>query len=175
MTNIDPYLPVGTHPGDQRSYVGPGFDANMPIGPDLHGKQYTQGRKAWGTDNDQALTVWQRASHDWSIGLIVVTQDNDGVSQIIGRQPGRASLSLWVPTSVMIAGTLTTTPAGVMLAPTSGELSANTTNGAVLNVGDSLQILSEGSCYAGLIPGQTVGYIQYVSLTNPVGGGLGTT
>lgn len=174
MTTIDPYLPVGTHPGDQRAPIQPGFDSNLPIGPDTHGDHYQQGRKPWGTDNDQALTVWQRASHDWSIGLIVVTTANDGISQIIGRQPGRASVALWVPEQVLVAGVLTTTPAGVCLAPTAGEL-ANGVNNAVLNVGDSIDIPTEGGFYAGLIPGFTTGYVQYVSLTNPVGGGLGAT
>lgn len=171
MTFIDSDLPVGTHPGDQRENIGPNFDANMPIGPDVHGSQGRVGRKPFDVPADQALGVWQRASADWDVGLVVVTAANDGVSKVVGRQVGRASLALWVPTSVIINGVLTATPAGVVIAPDPGNLF----QGAVLNVGDSLQLLTEASCYIGLLPGQASGYLQYVSLTNPVGGGLGST
>ena len=102
-----------------------------------------------------------------------VAPPDDGTAVVVGRQKGRASLALWVPSQVPIDGVMTDTPAGVFFAPSKAELSLVTM--PPLNVGDSVLIASEGSCYVGLLPGETTGWVAWMTLTNPVGGGLGTT
>jgi hypothetical protein len=149
------------------------MDANLAAGSDLPGDQGQRGRRPWDTDNEDALGVFQRSQHDWDTGLLQVTAANDGIGTIIGRQRGRGTLSLWVPAQVNIAGTMTATPAGVAFAPTPDTLPLGL--GVPLNVGDSVVIASEGSAYATLLPGQTVGYVAWLVTLNPINGGLGAT
>lgn len=169
----DTSLPIGVHPQDRASVIAPGWDTNNVAPPDTYGDRGVRGRKPWDVANDEALPVYQRASLDWSAGLVQVTEANDGTAVVVGRQKGRASLALWVPSEVPIAGVMTATPAGVFFAPSKAELSLVTM--PPLNVGDSVLIASEGSCYVGLLPGETTGWVAWMTLTNPIGGGLGTT
>jgi len=166
----DTSLPVGVHPQDLRSPWNPAVDALPAATPDQAGDLGARGKKPWSTSNDKALGVWQRAAEEWTTGLLQVTQANSGISLVVGRQKGRGSLALWVPSQVPIAGVMTATPAGVFVAPSAAEMFSV----PPLNVGDSLLIVSEGSCYAGLLPGQTTGWIAWMSLVNPTGGGLGS-
>ena len=162
----DTSLPVGVHPQDLRSPIGLGDLPAAP--PDQAGDLGARGRRPWAVDNDHALGIWQRAADNWTTGLLQVTLDNSGVSLVVGRQKGRGSLALWVPTKVPINGVMTATPAGVRIAPSASEMF----NVPCLNVGDSLLIVSEASCYAGLLPETETGWVAWLSLENPVGGGL---
>ncbi len=166
-------VPPGIHPNDRSATIHPAMDANMPIGSDLHGDLGQRGRKPWDTDNEDALGVFQRACHDWDTGVLQLTAANDGISQIVGRQRGRGTLSLWVPAYVNIAGTMTATPAGVAFAPLQSGLMTGL--GTPLNVGDSAVIASEGGAYAALLPGQTTGYVAWLVTLNPINGGLGAS
>ena len=111
-----------------------------------------RGRKPWSTDNDQALTVNQRASHDWDIGLVVVTASNDGVSKIIGRQPGRATSHCGCRGTGSHRRGVDDDSRGRGTRPDRWR-AGNGAGAAVLNVGDSFDVPTEGSFYAGLIPG----------------------
>ena len=166
----DTTLPPGVHPHDKSAVWTPGFDANNPVPPDVPGSQATKNRgKPWATDNEEALGVYQRAAYAWQPGLVVVDLTNQPYT-VVPRQKGRVNCSLWVPTSVIIDGTLTTTPNGVMIGSDPSEALASN---CILNVGDSLDLPTEGSIYVAVIPGETSGYVQFVTLVNPIGGELG--
>jgi hypothetical protein len=164
----DQMLPAGVHPGDRTAPLQPGFDANVPVGGDVPGLINPRTNKPWNTDNADALGVYQRAAADWTPGLVVVNSNNSAL--VVGRQKGRLAVLLSVPTSVMINGTLTTTPAGVLIGSDPQEAASNL---YVLNVGDSVAIYTEASVYAALVPGTSAGYVQFITLTNPLGGELG--
>lgn len=170
MSDLGTQLPPGVHPRDRGVPWTPDLDANAPVGGDRAGSQAGKTRsKAWSTDNEEAMPVYQRAAHDWNPRLTIVTAAT--VPELVSpRQKGRVSLSLWVPSSVLINGVLTTTPAGVCIGSDPQEaIDAR----CVLNIGDSILIPSEGSVYVAQIPGQGTGYCQSTSHTNPIGGELG--
>lgn len=166
---LDSLLPQGVHPRDQSAPWTPEMDANAPVGGD-HGGPSSAGRrgKPWGTDNEEALGVYQRAAFAWHPVLVAVYPGNPTL--IAGRQKGRTGLSLWVPNQVVVGGALITNPAGVLIGSDPEE--AVTAN-VVLNVGDSCRIGTEGSAYAAVIPGTAVGYVQCIMEVNPPGGELG--
>jgi hypothetical protein len=132
------------------------------------------GHTPFGTPNAKAFPVNQRAARDWRGGVIVVNAANNGTSMVVGRRPGRSRLRLWAPTGVVVGGVFVTPGAGqgVLVAPTEGELNAG--NGFVLNLGDPpVDMITEGGVIVGLIPGQVIGYCQYVDLFDtPEGAGV---
>lgn len=158
-------LPSGVHPND-------------PSGPDPdivgHREEPTPPKttrgKPFGTDNTDAFPVNQRAPSDWRAGVIGVNPNNGGTAGVVGRLPGRQSVTLWVPASVVVGGSLVTVTNGVMFAATEGELQNG--GGAFLGVGDAVTIESEASVTIGLVPGTTQGYVQYLDLFDAPGGGI---
>jgi hypothetical protein len=170
-------LPHGVHPRDNSVLLAPGvpLDANSPTPDDTYGSDAPRGRARWsGSNPADAFPVFQRAAQAFSTGLVVVnaTQQQGGTASVVGRMPGRLCLHLWVPTSVIIGGVLTATPAGVTFGPNEDELIQNL-NASVLNVGDAIAIQSESPVYVGLVPGQMAGYVQFANYFNPPGGQLG--
>lgn len=166
----DTQLPTGVHPRDNsKTWTGQGeFDANVPVGGDRPAPLNDRTRKPFGTENEEALPVNQRSAYAWSPRLIIVSSDTPVL--VAGRQKGRQGVSLWVPTSVIINGTLTTTPAGVMIGSDPQEATSAVT---VMNVGDSIRIQTEGAVFAALVPGTAAGYLQVIVEVNPPGGELG--
>lgn len=162
----DTGLPAGVHPNDPS---GPESFTEAAEVPGTAGAR-TQ-RRPFDTDNGQAFGVYERAANNWRAGLIVVNLNNGGTTQVVGRLRGRKRLVLWVPGHIVSGGAVIVTPAGVMIADTEGELQGG--GGALLNVGDpALNIDSEAAVCVGLVPGQATGFVQFLDLMNPPGGGI---
>ncbi len=160
-------LPLGVHPGDAStaSEHGPApYDEEKP-------QQHRPGRKPWGTDNDEALPINQRAARDWRGGLCYVQSGglNSGTALVVGRQKGRTAVTIWVPT-LMPNGVA---PLGVLLSADVNALQGLGANAdvIVLNVGDSVTIPTEGAVYAGVIGANATGFCQFFQTTNPLGNG----
>jgi hypothetical protein len=170
MTDLAPNvgLPPGVHPHD-RSVGIPDHGAVVPQdGPTSH----VTGRRAkpWGTEPEESLGVFQRLSTDWATGLIVLSTTNSPL-RAVRQQKGRTFLALWVPATVPIAGSMQTTPNGVMFGVSEGAV-AQPGTGSPINVGDSVPIYSEDSAWVALQPGATSGYVCYLHCWSPPGGGL---
>jgi hypothetical protein len=157
-------LPPGVHPRDPS-----GADWKPPTSEKE--TSWTPGRKAWDTENDEALGVYQRAAHDWDAQLWVLTQ----TEQIAGRLKGRVALVLAVPTTLPDGSA----PNGVIIGSSGGPVDQAFSSGVgdvyVLNAGDSLTLRTEASVYASPIKGNSTGAVQTINLYNPPGGGLGAT
>jgi hypothetical protein len=158
------FLPIGVHPGDA-STAGEG----VPGAPHDQGTQWQHGREPWGIDNEEALPVYQRAAHDWQPGQVFVSSATYDSMQaiIVGRQVGRARLTIWVPL-LMPNGVA---PLGVLVATNVAALQQGGNDCVVLNPGDSMTIDAEGPAYAGCIGTNATGFCQFLSLTNPLGRG----
>ena len=163
---IDIALPPGVHPMDP-SMVWPG--GNLPDATaapdDIATRPGPTGRPPFDTKNTKALAVYQRGDSDWTANRIVVDLNNAGTVQLIGRQNGRAGVTLSVPSSATF---------GVVFAPTEGEV-LNSASCPILLPGDSITIPTEASVWAGVIPGNATGTVDVIATFNPAGGGLGTT
>jgi len=164
-------IPVGVHPLD-RSIPGDQLArySDSPVHHDTAGNRYTTGRKNFGTDNGEAFPVFERASSDWTAGSVVVGTNNGGTSIVVGRVRGRKTVTVWVPSTWTNPGGTSTTPNGVVIGQTEGELQSGA--GAQLNPGDSITIGTEAPVWAALIPGKTSGVVQYLVEYNPAGGEL---
>ena len=142
-----------------------------PVDPDKAGNLYTTDRKAWGTTNADALSVFERASSDFTAGVINISTQNGNTAIIVGRQKGRKSVTIWVPKTYTNASGSTSTPNGVIIGQTEGEVQAYA--GAQLNPGDSITINTEAPVWAGVLGGNTSGLCQFLVEYNPAGGELG--
>jgi hypothetical protein len=154
-------LPPGVHPNDPAQDGGLA-DGNQPVDPDTGGPRFATKPAPWRTENEDALPVYQRAAHDWTSNTFLISKNNGGTIQVIGRQKGRIGVQLWVPS---------TATNGVRIAPTEGEVQAN--SGAILNVGDSAFLPTEGPVWVGLLPTKTTGTVYVTVFYNPAGGSLG--
>ncbi len=127
------------------------------------------GRPQFDTENGDAVPVFQRAAHDWTSGALALNNNSqEGPVQIVGRQKGRLSTTLWVPAKDANGNV----PNGVTFASTEGELQ-NAGYPAVLNVGDSVTINSEAAVWCAVISGNTTGLVCFKTEYNPAGGELG--
>ena len=143
---------------------------------DTFGKRYQTGNKHFSTSLAASVPVFERASHDFTTGQIPVSSSfNGGVSTIVGRQPGRKSVTIAVPTSYVNAAGVNVTGAsviGVIIGGSASEIQ-NPGGGWQLNAGDSITLYTEAPVYAGCINGQTSGFCQNQTDYNPAGGELG--
>jgi hypothetical protein len=159
-------LPPGVHPNDPSG----GSDQSPAYLSEQGAQQHPTGTEPFARGNGSAFGVFQRAASDWSVGVVIPNANqNGGTATVVGRQKGRVSVKLWVPTTLANGVAVT---AGVVIGPDENELQA-VVNPTVLNVGDSITIETEGSVYCGVIPGQQTGVVQYLVLSNPPGGGVG--
>ena len=165
-------LPPGVHPYDPSVAVPGEWDGGPlheapPVPHDEAGNRYQTGRQPFSTSNDDALAVWERASHDWSGDTVIIGMPNPSI-QLIGRQKGRKCITLWCPS----------TGTAVCIAPLEGICDQQFNNGVgglILNPGDSVTINTEAQVWAGILNGNTTGTVAYLAESNPPGGGLGTT
>jgi hypothetical protein len=149
------------------------LDHNRPVPQDVFGDHFKRGAKRFSTDNGAAIPTFERAAHDFTTGQTYTGTANGGISIIVGRQAGRKSVSIAVPKSYYnMAGTLVTSPIGVVVGQTEGELQA-AGGGYQLLAGDSMTITTEAPIWVGLLPGQTTGFCQWLVEYNPAGGELG--
>lgn len=166
-------LPPGVHPNDNSVPYRPGsgahIDANAAVGPDSRQPAYTTGREPYKRDNYEVLPTFERASDAWSAQTVKINAAyNGGTALVVGRQKGRKSVTISVPLTLADG----TTPLGVVIGPTEAEVQAGGASGYVLNVGDSVTLSTEGTVYAGVIPGNATGACQFVAFFNPPSGGL---
>jgi hypothetical protein len=162
-------LPPGVHPDDASKVTG-GF----PVTLEKEGEPYKRGRRPFGTPNKEAFPVYQRAASHFRTQMVAVNTNNGGVAYVVGRRAGRRSVTLWIPSQVVAGNALVTPPNGVMVGATEGELQQG--GGVFLGVGDSMTIESEQSVAVGLVPGTSLGYVQYLDLfDDPTGGVTGNT
>jgi hypothetical protein len=149
------------------------LDHNRPVPQDTFGDHFRRGAKRFATDNGAAIPTFERASHDFTTGQTYVGTSNGGIAIIVGRQSGRKSVTVAVPKSYYnMAGTLVTSPIGVVVGQTEGELQAPG-GGLQLLAGDSITIQTEAPIWVGLLTGQTTGFCQWCVEYNPAGGELG--
>lgn len=151
-------LPVGTHPGDRRA--SPTDFAGVT--PPVPAPPARSGRPPFPTANGRAMPVFQRADRTWNGEAIRVPATPVCIAQ---RRKGRGTITVSVPSSVVIAGVVVTVTAGVLVAATAGE--ASMFKGLTLNKGDSVTIASEGSFYAISLPGSSAGIVQVIETYNP--------
>lgn len=171
-------LPPGTHPLDPSVPLGtdPRTLDRGGIAIDQPGDRFDRGGKPWSTKNQNAFPVYQRAAEDWDGGVVVANSAfNGGTSIVVGRQKGRLAVKLWVPAK-LADGTI---PNPVVFGPNESELQSAISaggvvnNAPVLNVGDAITIETEGSIYIGVVGANLTGTVQYLVLTNPLGGPAG--
>ena len=159
-----PYFTEEASPADE-------VNITAPVSADKAGNLYTTDKKAWGTNNADALSVFERASSDFTAGVINISAQNGSTAIIVGRQKGRKSVTIWVPSSYTNSAGTSSTPKGVMVAQTEGEVQAYAA--VQLNPGDSITINTEAPIWAGILPGNTSGVCQFLVEYNPAGGELG--
>ena len=159
-----PYFTETASPADE-------VDITSPAPADTAGNRYNTDKKAWGTNNADALMVFQRASSDFTAGVISINSQNGNTAIVVGRQKGRQSVTIWVPSTYTSPSGASSTPNGVMIAQTEGEVQAYAA--VQLNPGDSITITTEAPIWAGILPGNTTGVCQYLVEYNPSGGELG--
>lgn len=163
---IDVALPPGVHPMDPSvSWNGGNLPDATAAPADVVTRPGPTGRPPFDTANTGALAVYQRGDAEWTANRIVVDLNNSGTVQLIGRQNGRAGVTLSVPSSATF---------GVVFAPTEGEV-LNSASCPILLPGDSITIPTEASVWAGVIPGNATGTVDVIATFNPAGGGLGNT
>ena len=141
------------------------------VSQDQFGNKYKTGSKRWGTDVADSLMVFERSSSDFTAGVINITTANGSTSIIQGRQKGRKSVTIWVPSTFTNAAGTTSTPLGVIIGQTEGEVQQYA--GVQLNAGDSITINTEAPIWAGVLGGNSTGLCQYLVEYNPAGGELG--
>jgi hypothetical protein len=159
-----PYFTETASPADE-------VDVTSPVKSDEPGNKYTTDKKAWGTNNADALMVFERASSDFTAGIISINTQNGNTAIVVGRQKGRKSVTIWVPSTYTNSSGSSSTPNGVMIAQTEGEVQAYAA--VQLNPGDSITINTEAPIWAGVLPGASTGICQYIVEYNPAGGELG--
>lgn len=145
------------------------YPGEAPVPPDeaVGHAPHGTGEKRFTTDNAEAVPVFQRSAHDWTSGTKQPSVTS-GPIQVVGRQRGRISTTVWVPTKDANGNT----PTGVVIGATQGELQQGGFDSVVLNVGDSITIHSEGPVWCYVISGNT-GFCQFMTEYNPAGGELG--
>lgn len=160
MTAANLQIGLGVDPMDRASPAG---YSEAPV-QDAPQVSQPKGEKPFNTKAWQAVAVNQRAASDFGAGTVYVTGQGGGVSVVSGRQPGRQSITIWVPTKLADGST----PNGVIIGPTEDAVQ-NTIGGVALNPGDSITIRTEARVYAGLLGGATTGACQYITEINPTG------
>jgi len=164
-------IPPGTAPEDPSIPIEDLHRySDNPAPHDTAGNRYDTGKRGFHTDNEAAFPVFERASSDWNAGAIVVTSNNAGTAIVGGRQRGRKAITLSVPTTWTDPNGTVSTPNGVTISQTEGELQNG--SGYQLNPGDSVTISTEAPVWAGLIPTKTTGVVQWIVEYNPAGGEL---
>lgn len=160
-------LAAGVHPMDPTA-AGPN---EFPEALELPAQSRKTRKPPFSEPPGDAFGVFQRAATDWGQGTVIPNAaTNGGVATVVGRQPGRVSVKLWVPNKLADGST----PLGVVIGPDENELQApSPITMTVLNVGDSITLETEGSVYCAVIPGNQTGAVQYVTLNNPAGGPVG--
>jgi hypothetical protein len=152
-------LPPGVHPLDPSiPHTGGPITEPHVVPLDEVRQDYHQGKAPFDVDNVKALPVYQRASHDWTANYLLVSNTIQG----IGRQPGRSSVTIDVPS----------TGTAVIIAPTQGEVDQS--DGITLNPGDSRTIYTEAPVWIGPAVSGTIGTANVQAEYNPVGGSLGS-
>lgn len=154
-------LPPGVHPEDRRASP---TDVASPVPAPLPSANGRTGRPPFSVDNARAMAVYQRAAKTWDGGPTRVLKRKGPVCVAV-RRKGRHSVTLAVPTTVVLSGVLVTVGNGVLVSATEGE--ANQTKGKVLNVGDSVTLYTEAPVYVTTLPGATTGIVTVVELYNP--------
>ena len=161
-------LPPGVHPLDPSvPYSGGELHEPGPVPADQAAYRYSNRPEPFGTSNDDALAIWERASHDWTGDTVTIGMPSPTV-QLIGRQKGRKCITLWCPS----------TGTAVCIAPVQGicdQQFQSGIGGLILNPGDSVTINTEAQVWAGILNGNTTGTVAYLAEYNPPGGALGTT
>jgi hypothetical protein len=160
----DTGLPPGVHPADPS--VG---DDNPSVPAPSPRATPKTGKPPFSTDSGDAFPVFMRSATDWNAGVVVANAaTNGGVATVVGRQKGRISVKVWIPTTLSDG----TTPLPALFGSDENELQGPARS-PVLNVGDAITIESEGSIYIGVVPGNQTATVQYLVLSNPPGGALG--
>lgn len=116
------------------------------------------------TDNATAVPVWERASTSFAASSQAI---GTGTTKLVGRHKGRKSVVLSVPVTITTSAG-TSSPKGIQFAHDPNLVDTNA--GFQLNPGDSVQIDSEAEVFVGVLPGNTVGYVQYLEIFNVSGG-----
>jgi hypothetical protein len=163
LTDFETGLPQGTHPLDNSVTVVPGvpIDSDTAINQDGPGPQGFRTTAPWGTDNEEAFPVNQRAASEWSANSYTLNSTG-GPIQLAGKRKGQVSVTVWVPSSATH---------GVVISPNQGDIQQGA--GIELDAGDSITLDTEAAIWGGVIVGQTAGSVNVVVLYNPPGGGLG--
>lgn len=153
MTQVDAQLGIGVHPYDPSVDMTQPYNNEAPVAeaPVLAPQR---GSKPYQARNVDAVPVFERSSEKWTAQTL--TLNNAEPLQIAGKQKGRKELIVFVPN---------TAAAGVIIAPTPGEVSMF--QGVQLDPGATLTLKTEAPVYAGLISGQTSGIVCTVATINP--------
>jgi hypothetical protein len=168
---IDPDNIIGAEYADDLATPLDQVNITSPIQLDHAGNLYQTGGKRWAVDNGDALAVYERGAGSFTAGNIVVNTYNGGTSIVVGRQKGRKNVTISVPATYTASDGTSSTPNGVAIAETEGELQL-INGGFQLNPGDSITISTEAPVWAGLLPGKTIGILQYLVEYNPTGNDL---
>ena len=157
-------------------YVEPGHDpaskavrerypGGQPVAPDTPGGDAVRGREPFSEDNAAAVPTFQRSSHDFTSGVLVLSDSQ----QVVGRMRGRESTTIWCPPTDQLGNAVN----GFIFGETEGELQQGTAAAYVLP-GMSVTIRSEAPVWAAPIPGgSSPATVCYKTEYNPAGGALG--
>jgi len=162
-----PYPRIPGESPDDRTAPSPNpGDAPVPADRSPHGAP-TTGSRPFTTENAQAVPVFERAASDFTAQTFVVS----GPIRIVGRTPGRTSVTLAVPATDALGNAVN----GIVFGETEGELQGDTPSGmAFLLAGMSVTIVTEAPVWVAPIPGGTSpGTVMAILTFNPAGGSLG--
>lgn len=162
----DPGFGVVLRPPDDRT-GWPTYPGDSPVPLDYDVPPTQIGSPPFDVKPWDAVDVFQRAALAFSTGARQVTS-NDGPFQIVGRQPGRQAVTLSVPQTYPNV----TTVYGVIVGSAEGDL-ANAGFPRVLNPGDSVTFRTEAPVWVAVIPGNSVGLVQFDVEYNPSEGVIG--
>jgi hypothetical protein len=170
----EPLPMVAPYPAEDSVPLGESQEGQGPAPADTYGDRYKTGTKRFAGDSGKAVPVFQRAATDANFGAISVGLTSGGTALVVNRQKGRVSVTLSVPLTYTNAAGVVSSPNGVVIATLEGE--AQTAGSCFqLNPGDSITVATESPIWAGLIPGNTTGVVQWFVEYNPAAGELGNT
>lgn len=154
-------LPPGIHPTDRRESA---TDVTSPVPAPVPTQNGRTARPPFLVENARAMAVYQRAAKTWDGGPVRILKGKEPASVAVRRR-GRHSVTLSVPSTVVLSGVLVTVTNGVLVAASKGE--AELTKGKVLNIGDSLTLYTEAPVYVTTLPTATTGIVTVIELYNP--------
>lgn len=166
MSMPQPYdVPPGVHPHDQGEMPHPAWEQPPGVPVTQSPEQAWQAGKApFGQSNQHALGIFQRSAETWQVAAIVLDANQGSSAKIFGKQKGRTKVLLYTPTDLPSGGA----NPGVLIGPSESEVQQGTFQvGTTSGWASPLTLETEAPVWAGVIPGQSTGFVLAIAFVNP--------